>query len=80
MALPAGCHGRIAQRSGLALKNFIDVGAGVVDTDYLRELGVILFNFRKEDFVVNMVDKIAQLIFEKIKTPTIKQTDSLEET
>ena len=79
MALPLGCHGRIAPKSGLALKKFIDVGVGVVDTDYRRELRVILFNFGKQDFAVNMVDKIAQLIVEKIKTPTIKQTDSLEE-
>ena len=57
---------RIAPRSGLALKKFIDVGAGFIDTDYRGEVGVILFNFGKEDFVVNMEDRIAQLIFEKI--------------
>ena len=63
MALPPGCYGRIAPRSGLALKKLIDVGAGVIDADYRGEVGVILFNFGKEDFVVNMGDKIAQLIF-----------------
>ena len=64
MALPPDCYGRIAPRSGLALKKFIDVGAGVIDSDYHGEIGVILFNFGNEDFVVNMGDKIAQLIFE----------------
>lgn len=34
IALPRGCYGRIAPRSGLAVKNFIDVGAGVIDQDY----------------------------------------------
>ena len=34
IALPPGCYGRIAPRSGLALKKFIDVGAGVVDSEY----------------------------------------------
>ena len=34
MALPPNCYGRIAPRSGLALKKFIDVGAGVIDRDY----------------------------------------------
>ena len=62
--LPA-CYGRIAPRSGLAIKKFIDVGAGVIDADYRGELGVILFNFGEEDFIVNMGDRIAQLIFEK---------------
>ena len=80
MALPPGCYGRIAPRSGLALKKFIDVGAGVIDADYRGEVGVILFNFGEEDFVVNMGDRIAQLIFEKIKTPIVKETNELEGT
>ena len=80
MALPPGCYGRIAPRSGLALKKFIDVGAGVIDADYRGEVGAVLFNFGNQDFVVNMGDRIAQLIFEKIKTPTIKETDDLEGT
>jgi len=32
--IPDGCYGRIAPRSSLAWKNFIDVGAGVIDADY----------------------------------------------
>ena len=80
MALPSGCYGRVAPRSGLALQKFIDVGAGVIDSDYRGELGAILFNFCNEDFVLNQGDKVAQLIFEKIKTPTVKEVDSLEET
>ena len=65
MALPPGCYSRIAHKSGLALNKFINVGASVVDFGYRGELGVALFNFGKEDFVVNVGDKIAQLIFEK---------------
>ena len=79
MALPPSCYGRIAPRSGLALKKFIDVGVGVIDSDYRGEIEVILFNFGNEDFIVNMGDRIAQLIFEKIKTPEIKEVSSLEE-
>ena len=77
IALPSGCYGRIAPRSGLTIKKFIDVGAGVVDTDYRGEVGVILFNFLDSDFIVNMGDRIAQLILEKIKTPVVKELDSL---
>ena len=40
----------VAPRSGLAVKKFIDVGAGVVDCDYRGPLGVVLFNFGDEDF------------------------------
>ena len=60
MAIPKGCYGRVAPQSGLALKKFIDVGAGVIDSDYRGELGVILFNFSDGGFVINMGDKIAQ--------------------
>lgn len=37
---------------GLAAKNFIDVGAGVVDSDYRGVLKVLLFNFSDQDFEV----------------------------
>ena len=65
MALLPDYYGRVAPRSGLAIKKFIDVGAGAIGSDYRRELSVILFNFSDEDFVVNMGDRIAQLIFKK---------------
>lgn len=35
IAVPEGCYGRVAPRSGLALKHHLDVGAGVVDADYV---------------------------------------------
>ena len=80
LAMPSRCYGRIAPQSGLALKKFIDVGAGVVDADYRGELGIILFNFNDTDFQINMGDKVDQLIFEKIKTPVLKEVDNLGDT
>lgn len=50
--IPRGYYGRIAPRSGLTVKKFIDVGAGVVDSDYRGHLNVVLFNFGTEDFEV----------------------------
>ena len=38
MALPLGCYGRVAPRSGLALKKSIDIGAGVIGPDYRGDL------------------------------------------
>lgn len=35
--IPHGSYGRVAPRSGLAWKHFIDVGAGVIDSDYRGE-------------------------------------------
>jgi dUTP pyrophosphatase len=55
VAVPEGTYGRVAPRSGLAWKHFIDVGAGVIDADYRGELKVLLFNhsdvaFKGESF------------------------------
>ena len=80
LATPEGCYGRIAPRSGLAVKRFIDVGAGVIDADYRGEVGVVLFNHSDEDFKVKQGDRIAQLILEKIDTPEVKETADLPST
>lgn len=71
--IPDGCYGRIAPRSGLAVKNFIDVGAGVVDSDYRGNVGVVLFNFGDEDFQIRRGDRVAQLICEKIEYPELEE-------
>ena len=59
MAVPLGHYGRMAPRSGLAVKKFIDVGAGVIDSDYRGEVKILLFNFSNEDFEVKKGDRIA---------------------
>lgn len=78
--VPFGTYGRVAPRSGLAWKNFIDVGAGVIDQDYRGNVGVILFNHSDVDFEVKKGDRIAQLICERIVYPNLVHVDSLTET
>ena len=56
VSLPPGTYARIAPRSGLAVKNFINVGARVVDSDYRGEIKVVLFNHSVEDFTVQAGD------------------------
>ncbi|CAO1624358.1 unnamed protein product [Parajaminaea phylloscopi] len=80
MQIPQGCYGRVAPRSGLAVKHGIDTGAGVVDSDYRGLLGVVLFNTSDEDFTVNVGDRIAQMILERIATPEVVEVESLDET
>ncbi|XP_046548184.1 LOW QUALITY PROTEIN: deoxyuridine 5'-triphosphate nucleotidohydrolase-like, partial [Haliotis rubra] len=73
IAVPEGVYGRVAPRSGLATKHFIDVGAGVIDQDYRGNVGVVMFNFGKQDFKVNCGDCIAQLICERIYIPKLQE-------
>ena len=72
--------GRIAPRSGLAVKHFIDTGAGVIDSDYRGQVKVLLFNHSDVDFEIKEGDRIAQLVIERIYTPEIVVVEELEET
>lgn len=65
MAIPEGYYGRIAPRSGLALKKGIDVMAGVIDASYRGEIGVILVNLSDSQVELKAKSKIAQLIIER---------------
>lgn len=80
IAVPSGHYGRIAPRSGLALRSSINVGGGVVDQDYRGPLGVLLFNHGENDFEVKIGDRIAQLIIQKISTPEVCLVSELDET
>jgi dUTP pyrophosphatase len=79
IACPAGTYARIAPRSGLALEKGIDTGAGVIDADYRGPVGVILFNWGHEEFVITTGDRIAQLILEQIVYPDIVEMKEGEE-
>lgn len=80
VGIPLGCYGRIAPRSGLALRHGIDIGGGVIDADYRGIVGVIVFNFSLVDFKIAAGDCIAQLVLEKISDADAVQVDVLENT
>ena len=72
---------RVAPRSGMALKDGICVGAGVVDCDYSGEVRVLLFNHSDTDYHVSAGARIAQLVFELIYVPeTLECVEELQET
>ena len=53
------------------------MGAGVIDADYRGVVFMLLFNHSDKDFRVKQGDRVAQLILEKIATPTIEQVEDL---
>ena len=79
VAVPHGYYGRLAPRSGLAHKHGIDTMAGVIDSDYRGEIGVILVNLGHAPFIVNHGDRIAQFIIERADQmiPTMIEHGSL---
>jgi dUTP pyrophosphatase len=78
--LPPGVYGRVAPRSGLAVKNGIDVGGGVIDPDYTGELKVVLFNHDQNPFVIKPGYRIAQLILERCEVPPVLEVQRVVET
>jgi len=79
IAVPDGTYGRIAPRSGLASKHFIDTGAGVIDADYRGQVKILLFNHSEVDYKVAKGDRVAQLVLERIYTPEVVEVENLEE-
>lgn len=80
--LEKGFEIQVRPRSGLALKKGITVlnSPGTIDADYRGEIGIILINLSKENFIINSGDRIAQLVVCKYEQPIIKLSDSLGET
>lgn len=81
MEITPGYYGRIAPRSGLAYKSGIDVLAGVIDSDYRGDIGVILYNTDKNVvFEIKKGDRIAQIIFEACYSATLNEVKNLDNT
>ncbi|MBM78448.1 MAG: dUTP diphosphatase [Crocinitomicaceae bacterium] len=77
--LPIGYEAQIRSRSGLAYKNGISVlnSPGTIDSDYRGDIGVILINLSKENFVINNGDRIAQMVIAKHEYPVFIESTEL---
>ena len=81
IVFPEGTYGRIAPRSGLAVKHGLDVLAGVIDPDYQGELKVVLYNSDpKVPFVIRPGYRIAQLILEKYEVHDVYEIETIDMT
>jgi dUTP pyrophosphatase len=80
VAIPEGFYGRVAPRSGIAVRHGIDVLAGVIDADYRGEILCALVNHGGETFEIEPGARVAQLVVEAIATPEPAWAEDLEET
>ena len=80
VAIPPGFYGRVAPRSGLAVKQGLDVLAGVIDSDYRGEIRCALYNTGAETIMLPAGSKICQLILEQIITPEAVWVNDLDAT
>ncbi|KAG6489983.1 hypothetical protein ZIOFF_051265 [Zingiber officinale] len=77
--IPYGYYGRIASRSGLTWNYGIEVGAGVIDSDYRGEIQVLLFNQTNVPVFISPQQNIAQLILEKIALLEVHEVSHLSQ-
>jgi dUTP pyrophosphatase len=80
MAIPKGCVGLIWDRGGMAAKNGITTMAGVVDSNYRGEVGVVLLNTTSEPYVITAGDRIAQMLIQPVVNAVLEQVEELDET
>lgn len=82
LEIPEGYEAQVRPRSGLALKNGITVlnAPGTIDADYRGEIGVILVNISQDNFEINSGDRIAQMVFAKVKQAKWILAEELSET
>lgn len=79
MAFEHGTYGKIESKSGLNVNHDVVSCGGVIDEGYTGSIAVKLYNFSKEEYVVDTGDKIAQLVIMPYLTPTLFPTDRLSE-
>lgn len=80
VALPPDSVGMIWPRSGLALKQGMDVLAGVVDSDYRGPIGVVLQNHGQQPVEISPGDRIAQLVIQPIVPARLMAVSELGDT
>lgn len=76
--IPENYYMHLFPRSGLSLKNGIQVFAGVIDQDYSNEIGVILYNSGNVDKEFNKGDAICQAIILPTIQMCCREIDCLE--
>jgi dUTP pyrophosphatase len=79
VAIPEGCVGLLWSRSGLSIRHDIEVGAGCIDSGYTGEVMVKLYNFGYSEYVVEISDRIAQLLVIPVILSEYTLVDSLDD-
>jgi dUTP pyrophosphatase len=80
ISIPNNYVGLIWDRSGHAHKHGLHVLAGVIDSGYRGEVGIVLKNLGDSEFKIEKNMRIAQLLIQPIHKVEIIECDSLEKT
>lgn len=79
--IPAGYHAKITARSSMGKKGIlVSNSPGIIDSDFVGRVRVLLLNLSGQDFLVSRGDRIAQWLVEKNISYFWENVDSLEQT
>lgn len=78
LEIQPGFEGQVRPRSGLASQGITVANApGTIDSDYRKEVMVLLYNNTKQPFMIARGDRIAQLIISKLPEVIVTEVDEL---
>jgi dUTP pyrophosphatase len=80
MKIPDGYYGRIAPRSGFSVKTGLLINAGVIDSDYRGEVKILFQNTKDYPIHIQVGERVAQLVLEKILLADIEEVADLDKT
>lgn len=81
MEIPEGFEVQIRPRSGLASQGLsIPNAPGTIDADYRGEVGVIIVNLGRKDFIIHNRDRIAQMVVAKVEKAVFTLSNKLSDT
>ncbi len=77
--IPNGYEIQVRPRSGLAFKKGLTIvnAPGTIDSDYRGELQILMINLGQEPVTINPMDRIAQLVIQKIEQVKWVEVDEL---
>lgn len=82
VAVPLGYELQARPRSGLAIKHGISLvnSPGTIDSDYRGEIKLILINHGTSSFVIQPLDRVAQLVLAPVVQLQWEQVEKLDDT
>lgn len=82
MEIPKGYEVQIRPRSGMSLKTHLRIAnsPGTIDSTYRGEIGIIIENTGKKTLHVNVGDRIAQGVLNKVPVANFNLVDDLGNT
>jgi len=79
--MPENIASVLLPRSGLGHKNGIVLGnlVGLIDSDYHKQVFVSVWNRSNESFIINLGDRISQMMFVPVVKPEFEIVESVED-